>query len=105
MDLLYRIAERVCDQKEVLVAAEKVERVEEDEWQRRDPDFAATAYSDCHELVKDVFASVAQTHTGSLIHLMGRCKSNDVILRCLHLVIPIEFYQRAMSVLLSHVSK
>lgn len=105
MDLLHRIAEKVCRQKEVLTAAENFEKLEGDDWYIRDPDFAAVAYSDCLELAKDVFTSVAQTHTGSLIHFLGRCKSNDALLRCLHLVVPVEFYQKAVSVLLSRTSK
>ena len=85
------------------MAAERFERLEGQEWYIRDPQFAAIAYSDCLELAKDVFASVAQTHTGSLIHFLGRYRTNDALLKCLHLIIPIEFYQKAMSILLSRL--
>ena len=105
MDLLHAIVEKVYRQREVLSAAENFEKLEGQEWYIRDPEFATIAYSDCLELAKDVFASVSQTHTGSLIHFLGRYRSNDTFLRCLHLVVPVEFYQKAMSVLLSRVSK
>lgn len=105
MDLLHGITETVCRLREALSAAENFEKLEGQEWYIREPEFAASAYADCLELAKDVFASVSQTHTGSLIHFLGRYRSNDTLLKCIHLMVPAEFYQRAASVLLSRVSK